>query len=31
MLFEMIFDSTPEEHMLFMPGRTAAQPNPLLQ
>ena len=30
-LFVMIFDSTPKEHMLFMPGRTAARPNPLLQ
>ena len=31
MLFVMIFDSTPKEHMLFMLGRTAARPNPLLQ
>lgn len=31
MLFVMIFDSTPKEHMLFMPGRTAARPNLLLQ
>lgn len=29
--FVMIFYSTPKEHMLFMPGRTAARPNPLLQ
>lgn len=27
MLFVMISDSTPKEHMLFMPGRTAARPN----